>query len=250
MSNRPAADNAIDRREAIRRVSAILGGTALVGGSALWTACGTADERAREQAAQQGIGTFTPEDIALLDEIAETILPETETPGAKAAKVGPFIALMVTDTYDEKDQAVFRAGMVTLDEASQRAHQKAFMQSTPEERLALLEALDREAKEYMDRRDAAVKRRGVSTTGSADTADAFLPDQRQENAATSATSGAVAVTADSPSHYFRMMKELTLLGYFTSEIGYTKAMRYVEAPGRFDPCVPYTPGEVTWAPHA
>jgi hypothetical protein len=47
-----------------------------------------------------------------------------------------------------------------------------------------------------------------------------------------------------------MMKELALLGYFTSEIGYTKAMRYAETPGRFDPCVPYTPGETAWAPHA
>jgi hypothetical protein len=55
---------------------------------------------------------------------------------------------------------------------------------------------------------------------------------------------------DAPSHYFRMVKELTLLGYFTSEIGYTQAMRYVESPGRFDPCVPYTPGETTWASHA
>jgi hypothetical protein len=47
-----------------------------------------------------------------------------------------------------------------------------------------------------------------------------------------------------------MMKELALLGYFTSEIGCTKAMRYVESPGRFDPCAPYTPGETAWAPHA
>jgi hypothetical protein len=47
-----------------------------------------------------------------------------------------------------------------------------------------------------------------------------------------------------------MMKELALLGYFTSEIGYTQAQRYVESPGRFDPCVPYTPGEKAWAPHA
>jgi len=47
-----------------------------------------------------------------------------------------------------------------------------------------------------------------------------------------------------------MMKELALLGYFTSEIGYTKAMRYVESPGRFDPCTPYTKGEPAWAPHA
>jgi len=53
-----------------------------------------------------------------------------------------------------------------------------------------------------------------------------------------------------PAHYFRLMKELALLGYFTSEIGCTQAMRYEEAPGRFDPCVPYTPGETTWAGHA
>ena len=51
-------------------------------------------------------------------------------------------------------------------------------------------------------------------------------------------------------HYFRMLKELTLLGYFTSEIGYKQAMRYVETPGRYDPCVPYTPGDKAWAAHA
>ena len=53
-----------------------------------------------------------------------------------------------------------------------------------------------------------------------------------------------------PVHYSRMMKELALLGYFTSEIGYTQAMRYVEAPGGFDPCVPHAPGDKAWAPHA
>jgi hypothetical protein len=53
-----------------------------------------------------------------------------------------------------------------------------------------------------------------------------------------------------PSHYFRMMKELAMLGYFTSEIGYTQAQRYAESPGRFDPCLPYKKGETAWAPHA
>jgi hypothetical protein len=47
-----------------------------------------------------------------------------------------------------------------------------------------------------------------------------------------------------------MMKELTPLGYFTSEVGYTKAQRYVETPGVFDPCVPYKAGEPSWAAHA
>jgi hypothetical protein len=52
---------------------------------------------------------------------------------------------------------------------------------------------------------------------------------------------------DSPNHYFRLMKELTLLGYFTSEVGATKALRYIESPGKFEGCVPYHKGEKAWA---
>ena len=201
-------ESLIDRREAIRRVTALLGGIALVGGGSLVSACEQAQRGAA--AARGGAGTFTARDIALLDEVAETILPETKTPGAKAAQVGPFMALMVTDTYDEADQAIFRDGMRQLDAACQAMHRTSFMEATPPQRLALLQQLDREQKTYMDGRHGD----------------------------------------DTPAHYFRMMKELTLLGYFTSEIGYTKAMRYAETPGRFDPCVPYPPGEPAWAPHA
>ena len=139
---------AITRREAIQRVSALLGGVALVGGSSLLAAC------ARDRsAAQAGVGTFSVADIAYLDEIAETILPETNTPGAKAAKVGAFMALMVTDTYKPEDQAVFRAGMKQLDEASVKESGTSFMSATPQQRLALLEKLDKEAKDYHDARD-------------------------------------------------------------------------------------------------
>ncbi|MCU0622295.1 MAG: gluconate 2-dehydrogenase subunit 3 family protein, partial [Gemmatimonadaceae bacterium] len=55
---------------------------------------------------------------------------------------------------------------------------------------------------------------------------------------------------DEPPHWFRMLKELTMLGFFTSEAGMTQALRYVESPGRFDPCVPHAPGERDWAGHA
>jgi hypothetical protein len=55
---------------------------------------------------------------------------------------------------------------------------------------------------------------------------------------------------EEPTHYFRMMKELSLLGFFTSEIGYTKAMRYKETPGKYEPCLPYVKGETSWASHA
>lgn len=210
MTNEPERSFDIDRREALRRVSAMLGGVAFIGGSSLLAACSN-DRKPAEDSVAAGnmIGSFTPQDVAFLDEVADTILPTTSTPGAKAAKVGAFMALMVTDTYEPKDQSTFRDGMKTLDEASQKTNNVAFMQSTAEPRLALLTTLDQEAKTYMQAR-----------------------------------------TEGAPPHYFRMMKELTLLGYFTSEIGYTKAMRYVESPGRYDGCAPYAPGEKSWASHA
>jgi glucoside 3-dehydrogenase (cytochrome c) hitch-hiker subunit len=246
----------ITRREAIQRVTAMLGGFALVGGTSLIAACEKAQQGGKDTAAtagpQQAIGQFTPQDIAYLDEIADTILPTTSTPGAKAAKTGAFMALMVTDTYEDKDAAVFRAGMTTLDEASKKANNGAgFMAATPQQRLTLLEQLDKEAKAHMDARNAArEKSKGGKPTEAEKKAAQALPDQRKEAAPGADVGAATAITADTPSHYFRMMKELAMLGYFTSEIGCKQAMRYIESPGRFDPCVPYAPGEKSWAPHA
>ncbi|MFN2567129.1 MAG: gluconate 2-dehydrogenase subunit 3 family protein [Gemmatimonadaceae bacterium] len=241
----------ITRREAILRVSALLGGITFVGGSALLTAC----ERERTAVAAGGsVGEFSADDIALLDEVAETILPETNTPGAKAAKTGAFMALMVTDTYDRREQRIFRDGMRTLDEESRKATNVPFMSATPQQRLALLERIDREQKRHSEAREAAARRaRGlapIEKPAEARTGEAQLPGQRQEGALGADVGAATAITTDTPAHYFRMMKELALLGYFTSEIGCTQAQRYVESPGRFDPCVPYKPGEKAWAPHA
>src|SRR6266545_6794022 len=104
----------ITRREAILRVTALLGGVALVGGRSLLTGCRPAQPNTDVP--------FTPEELAYLDEIAETILPQTSTPGAKAAKTGAFMALIVTDSYEPADQKVFREGMAKLDEATRKAH--------------------------------------------------------------------------------------------------------------------------------
>jgi hypothetical protein len=191
----------VTRREALRRVSALLGGVALVGQSAWLAGCATGPRTASD--------LFSDGDVVLLDEIADTILPTTKTPGAKAAGVGPFIAIMVADTYDPGEQALFREGLETLERESRMQNGGGFMASSAAQRVALLERLDREAIEYMR----------------------------------------IPGNADRP-HYFRLIKELTLLGYFTSEIGYTQAMRYAETPGRFEPCITYTAGDKAWAPHA
>jgi len=213
-------ESGLTRREVIQRVTALVGGAALAGGDLLEAF--SFDAAARHHAMTQGAGAFTAADVALLDEIAETILPETSTPGAKAAKTGGFMALMVTDAYAPRDQQVFRAGLRALDDACRRATNASFMQASPAQRLALLETLDREQKTAMEERANAPRSRAP----------------------------AAAAADDQPAHYFRMMKELALLGYFTSEIGYTRAMRYIETPGRFDPCAPHAPGDKTWASHA
>jgi hypothetical protein len=201
----------LTRREAILRVSAMLGGTALVGQAAMLAGCEKAveQEATAPAVARKASEVFSAADIEYLAEIADTILPDTATPGAKAAGVGPFIALMVKDTYYPENQAIFTKGLATLNDECVAETGASFMSASPEQRLTLLERIDREQQEYMDDR-----------------------------------------AEDAPVHYFRMLKELTLLGYFTSEIGYTQAMRYAETPGRYDPCAPYAEGEKTWADHA
>lgn len=50
-----------------------------------------------------------------------------------------------------------------------------------------------------------------------------------------------------PAHFFRSLKELTLIGYFTSEPGATLALRYAATPGEFRPCVPLAEIGRAWA---
>jgi hypothetical protein len=213
-------DAGITRRAAVQRVVALMGGLAIVGEDRVFAFA--PDAATLAQTTAQGVGAFSAADVALLDEIAETILPETSTPGAKAARTGAFMALMVSDAYSDRDQTVFRDGIRALEEACRMATGGGFLPATPAQRLALLEVLDREQRTTTEERVSFRTRYPA-------------PPPPAEEAAP---------------HYFRMIKELALLGYFTSEIGYTKAMRYIESPGRFDGNAPHAPGDRSWAPHA
>ncbi|MDJ0700001.1 MAG: gluconate 2-dehydrogenase subunit 3 family protein [Woeseiaceae bacterium] len=189
------------RREAILKASAMLGGATLVGQSLMLAGCERSETEVPATEEPQD-SLFSDAELRLLDEIAETILPETETPGAKAAAVGPFIALMVTDTYSPEEQEVFTEGLATIDRECQQAHGRNFVELSSAERLAIAERLDRE------RFDA-----GESI------------------------------------HYFRMLKELSVLGFFTSEVAYNEILEYVETPGRYDGCRELTPAVRMHAGH-
>ena len=185
----------MNRREALSRVAILTGGVVL-GAEAFLSGCKTNTN---------GI-SLSKDDISFLDEVAETIIPKTATPGAKDAKVGEFMKVMVNDCYEAKDQTIFMEGIKKLDEASKKLNSKNFMEATPAQRKTLLESLDKEAKEYQK-----------------------------------------TAKPEDPKHYFTMFKQLTLSGFFTSEVGATKALRYVAVPGKFVGSYPYKKGDKAWA---
>nr|WP_294944101.1 gluconate 2-dehydrogenase subunit 3 family protein [uncultured Mucilaginibacter sp.] len=206
----------MNRRDALGRVGLILGGT-IIGAEFFISGCKSGSSLNTDDLA-------APETTAFLDEVGETILPATSTPGAKEAKVGAFMAVMVKDCYTEADQKAFKEGIGKLDEASSKKFSKKFMEATPAQRTELLTELDKEAKEYATKRNADVEADKAKHKGEKD-----------------------YKAADVPNHYFTMMKQLTLLGYFTSEVGATKALRYVPVPGKYDGNYPYKKGDRAWA---
>lgn len=144
---------------------------------------------------------------ALADEVAETILPRTEL------------------TPGAKDAGVGRFINIIVTECYDETEQQIFLAG-----MANLDERSKQAygKDFL-KTDAQQKH------------DLLLALE-EEIAAQKA-----AQQAGTPPHYYSMIKQLSLLGFLTSEVGMTKAMRYAPVPGRFDPCVPYQEGEKAWA---
>ena len=89
------------RREAIAGITTVTGGSLFLPG-VLLTGCDPGPYK---------YDLFHWGDTELLNEIANVILPDTpEVPGAKAANVGDFIQLYVTDCYKRKDKDAFLKG--------------------------------------------------------------------------------------------------------------------------------------------
>lgn len=179
----------MDRREAIKLTSLFLGGT-IIGSEFFLAGCAT--DKTPERLISEA-------DINLLNEIAETILPETEdSPGAKAANIGEFMSLMVQDCYSEEEHEIFIAGIKTINNRSVQLFSLDFVKLQPSQKQELLIKLDEEARNIGN-------------------------------------------------HYFTMMKQLTVLGYFTSEPGTTIALKYNPIPGEFKGCIPYEEGDKIFA---
>jgi len=179
------------RRDALAATIALLG-VPVIGAQFFLSGCTKADEKRT--------GLFTDEDIVLLDEIGETILPASEnSPGARAAQIGSFMKVMVTDCYDESEQKIFMEGIGKFKQYASST-EGDFMNLSSEKKKTILIALDKEAKDH----------------------------------------SAAAAKGNDSKHYFSMIKQLTIWGYLTSEPGATKALRFVPIPGRYEGCIPYS----------
>lgn len=186
----------MNRRDALAATAALLGVT-ITGSQFFLSGCSPSKKKT---------SSLDELDTNLLDEIGETILPESaSSPGAKAARVGSFMKIIVADCYSEAEQKTFVDGINKLNVQSRETYNKNFIELSADKRLRLLTAIDQE------------------TT-------AFKLSGKEEET----------------DHYFSMIKQLTIWGYFTSEPGVTKALRYVLIPGRYEGCIDYD-GKPAWS---
>lgn len=188
----------IKRREAIRRTAWIMGGAlsapTLAG---LMNGCAPKPELTWQP-------TFFNEDQArLVMQVAETILPETDTPGAKSLGVPGFIEEMVSVVYDEERRTKFVEELTRFNEDCKKNLGDEFI------------ALDAvKQKEFCQKKDAEAK---------------------------------AAPWGDKP--VFWSLKELTIVGYYTTEYGATEALQYIAIPTEQHGCLPLseTGNGKTWA---
>ena len=143
-----------------------------------------------------------PERAAMLEALVDTVLPATDTPGARQARVHVFVDLALRDCYAPAEQQVFTTGLEALADECRARHGRPFEACSAEERHALLAPLD---------------------------AASYAPDTGQRGS------------------FIRILKDLTLVGFFTSRIGATQVLAYEAVPGGFRGCLDLRPGQKAWA---
>jgi Gluconate 2-dehydrogenase subunit 3 len=157
------------------------------------------------------LGILNAHQDATLSAAAELLLPATETPGAKAVRVNEFIDHILADWYSEEDRKIFLEGLADMDVRTQKLFGKDFGAAGPDQQAEVFRALG-------DEMAAAIY------------------------AVSSAAPGYRGSSPEPTDSFYAMFRELTLTGYFTSEIGATQQLHEEIIPGRFDGCVPIAPG--------
>jgi gluconate 2-dehydrogenase gamma chain len=162
---------------------------------------------------------FTPAEYTTLTAFVDVLIPATDTPGAAAAGVPAYIDRVVS--ANAQHQPLARAGLAWLTSEAQRRYSREYRALDEAQHVALLQplsdAVDRAARETQQARYRA--------TPSGRTYYFAVND------ATPPARPAVAVQSDAadpgmPERFFRLMKNLTADGYYTSRVGLIEELGY------------------------
>lgn len=143
---------------------------------------------------------FNEEQRSMVAALAELIIPKTDTPGAIEAGAPAFIEMMVQDWYKDGERKIFFDGLAGLNEFCATTYKKRFMACSAQQQTAALKDAEAKAGSY----------KGPMGLG-------FMSKQVDEN-----------------TPFFTKLKELTVLGYFTSEVGSKTELSYNPMPMRYD----------------
>lgn len=147
--------------------------------------------------------------VAMID----VMIPATETPGAKGARVDEFIDVILTNWATAAERERFLTGLAGVDVVSEKLYAKKFVEASTEQQAALLHAMD-------------------------DAVDwAHDPDSNND------FDGAIDYDARLRGEFFRVFKRLTVHGYYTSEIGFTQELKEEIIPGEQHGCAPVPAGK-------
>jgi hypothetical protein len=214
----------MNRREAIRNA-------ALLTASAYFASTGVLAACRAEPGTRIAGRVLSAEDQTLIEEIADTLLPTTAaSPGAKAAGVGATINLVLSDCYDRAAQDRVVAGLESFRRGCRSAKGADFTALARADREAFVRDVDKESRAQADAAEAA-----AATASDVAKIPSASPADRDS-----------ARVARVP-HYFALIRELALGAYFSSEIGMTKARRYIRVPGHYTGCMALEPGQPAWA---
>jgi len=123
----------MERRAVIRNLLTITGGITLL------PACLNSADKA---SVELDNFEFSADDEALLAEIAATIIPQTDTPGAKEVGSHLFVLKMVDDCYEKEDQEQFVEGFKKFQKSTRQRFNKSFAACTNKQKKQMLQAIE------------------------------------------------------------------------------------------------------------
>jgi hypothetical protein len=152
--------------------------------------------------------TLNPHQNATVVAMIDQIIPATDTPGAKGARVNEFIDVILTEWAFDDERRDFLAGLAGVDKKSNELFGKDFVDASPAQQFTLLSAMDESIA------GTRARRRRANNT---------VPEERDKQL---------------KGEFFKVFKNITVHGYYTSEIGFTQELKLEIIPGAQHGCMP------------